>query len=84
VRFSLDGRALRAGITRGALEMLAGCHLPTAPDALGEFRRHRAWVEALATLTMEERCELAIVLTQADVGLQLAHEAEALIEAVRA
>jgi hypothetical protein len=74
---------LRAAITRDALEMLAGAHLPTSSDALREFRRHRTWVETLATLTMEERCELAVVLTQADICFQLACEAEMLVQAMR-
>jgi hypothetical protein len=80
VRFAMGGGALSAAITRDALEMLAGCHLQTSPDALREFRRHRSWVETLATLTMEERCELAVVLTQADVCFQLAREAETRVE----
>ena len=83
VRFAMAGGALRAAITRDALEMLAGCHLPTSPDALREFRRHRTWIETLATLTMEERCELAVVLTRADICFQLACEAEMLVQALR-
>ena len=83
VRFSLAGGALEAAITRDALEMLAGAHLPTAQDAMCEFRRHRAWIEMLATLTMEECCELAVVLTQDDVSFQLTCEAKMLIDAVR-
>jgi hypothetical protein len=72
-----------AAITREALQMVAGCHLQTSTDALREFRRHRNWIEALATLMMDERCELTVVLTEADVCFQLANEAEMLIQAVR-
>jgi hypothetical protein len=78
----MAGGALRAAITRDALEMLAGAHLPASSDALREFRRHRMWIETLATSMMEERCDLAVVLTQADICFQLACEAEMLVQAL--
>ena len=83
VRFSMACGALRVAITRDALEMLAQCHLPTSSGALREFRRHRTLIETLATVTMFERCELAVVLTKADIRFQLAREGETLVRTVR-
>jgi hypothetical protein len=76
VRFSMAGGALEVAITRSALEMLAERTLLAPSAALNEFRHRRVWIETLATLTMEERGELEILLTPADVHFQLACESE--------
>jgi hypothetical protein len=74
-----DGRLRRCGITGDALRLLAagiGGASPTdTPQSI--FRRHRAWIGALALLEHRERGGAnTLVLTETDVRLQLACEAE--------
>ena len=74
-----DGRLRRCGITGEALRLLSGAFSGASPSDTPQsiFRRHRAWIGALALLEYREHGGAkTLLLTETEVRFQLACDAE--------